>query len=110
MRIFVPAILAVLLCACAAERKSVSYDPDVYYRIKQKQQEEKNRREEYKKEGLVTKEFLLEYGTVQEMTRQIEKIMSPRGHLEVDAVNRSVTVTDEPRVFEGVENLLKELD
>ena len=95
-------MLSILLCSCAAERKSVLTYPKIYPFEKQ--------REEDLKRGLITRYYSLDYITGVEIVRQLKKIMSKDGRVEVDVKSQTIIVTDEPGFFEGIENMLRETD
>jgi type II secretory pathway component GspD/PulD (secretin) len=58
----------------------------------------------------ITKLYALTYATAGELVRQIKGVLTKDGIVSVDVGTNSLIITDDPSVFEGVENLLKELD
>ena len=58
----------------------------------------------------VTKLFALTYATAGEIVRQVKGVLTKDGGISVDVGTNALIISDDPAVFEGVENLLKELD
>ncbi|MFH1824066.1 MAG: secretin N-terminal domain-containing protein [Candidatus Firestonebacteria bacterium] len=58
----------------------------------------------------ITKLYALTYATAGELVRQVKGVLTKEGVISVDIGTNSLIITDDPSVFEGVENLLKELD
>ena len=58
----------------------------------------------------VTKLFALTYATAGEIVRQVKGVLTKDGGISVDVGTNALIISDDPSVFEGVENLLKELD
>jgi hypothetical protein len=100
-------MLAVFLFSCAAERKEVKYNP--FESVGEKQE----RSGEIKKPGYIHKVFRItswHLRNINEVIRQVEKIMSPDGQLELNAERTAIIVYDSPEVMEGVMNLINEID
>jgi len=58
----------------------------------------------------VTKLYALTYATAGEIVRQVKGVLTKDGVISVDVGTNALIISDDPSVFEGVENLLKELD
>ena len=58
----------------------------------------------------VTKLYALTYATAGELVRQMKSVLTKEGVVSVDVGTNSLIITDVAEVFEGIENLLKELD
>ncbi len=58
----------------------------------------------------VTKLFALTYATAGEVVRQVKTVLTKEGMISVDVGTNALIISDDPSVFEGVVNLLKELD
>jgi type II secretory pathway component HofQ len=107
-------VLALILCACAAERKSVYYDSSEYNKIRQKQEDEKKKDIKLIKrkiaEGCIKRVYKSPYQDVKGVAQQVKGLLSPLGIVEVDEFTNSLIIYDKPEVFESIENLLKEVD
>jgi type II secretory pathway component HofQ len=107
-------VLALMLCACAAERKSVYYDPSEYNKIRQKQENDKKRDVELIKnkiaEGCIKRVYKSPYEDIKNVAQQVKGLLSPLGIVEVDEFTNSLIIYDKPEAFEAIENLLKEVD
>ena len=119
--------IVLLLSSCAAERKmTTSYHLGASYQDVQRQgfeimqvraaQRDEDLRipSELEKEkigqGCIRKVYKLTYEDVYSAAHRVKGALSPLGVMEVEQRTNTLIIMDKPEVFEGVENILKELD
>lgn len=59
---------------------------------------------------IMKKKYQLTFALAGDLIRQIKAVLTKNGKVESDLITNELIVTDEPSVFEGVKNLLRELD